>query len=131
MTIVKSIGAVLAGFIVVVLLSVGTDWVLETTGIFPPLSEQGLYVTWMLGLALFYRTVYTVLGGYVTARLAPLNPTRHIVILGILGTLGGIAGVVAGWNLSAHWYPIALAALAFPSVWLGGLLHKPRISERI
>ena len=131
MTIVKSIGAVLAGFIVVVLLSVGTDWVLETIGIFPPLSEQGLYVTWMLGLALFYRTLYTILGGYVTAKLAPINPTRHVVILGILGTLGGLAGVVAGWNLSAHWYPIALAVLAFPSVWLGGLLHKPHVSDSI
>ena len=32
----KSIGAVLAGFITVFVLSVATDFVLETMGVFPP-----------------------------------------------------------------------------------------------
>lgn len=122
MNYLKSVGAVLAGFLVVVVLSMGTDWALETFGIFPPASDQGLYITWMLALALFYRTVYTILGGYMTATLAPGRPMRHVYVLGFLGTLGGIAGVVAGWNLSDHWYPIALAVLAFPSVWFGGWL---------
>src|SRR5262245_36226102 len=111
----KSAGAVVAGFLTVVVLSMGTDWVLETIGIFPPASDAGLYVTWMLALALTYRTVYTVLGGFVTAWLAPERPMRLVHILAVLGTIGGVAGVVAGWNLSAHWYPIALAVLAYPS----------------
>ena len=76
----------------------------------------------MLALALFYRTVYTVAGGYVTAKLAPQNPMKHVMILGVIGTLAGIGGIVAGWNLSQHWYPIALAVLAYPSVCLGGKL---------
>jgi hypothetical protein len=120
MPIIKSIGAVIAGFLIVVIFSTGTDWLVERLGIFPPASDQGLFVPWMLAVALLYRTIYTILGGYVTAKLAPSNPKRHVVILAILGTLGGIAGVIAGWNLSAHWYPIALAVLAFPSVWFGG-----------
>jgi hypothetical protein len=33
-------------------------------------------------LALVYRTVYGILGGYVTARLAPRAPMRHALILG-------------------------------------------------
>jgi hypothetical protein len=49
---------------------------------------------------------------------------KHVFILGVLGTLGGIAGVIAGWNLSQHWYPIALAVTAFPFVWLGGKMKK-------
>ena len=126
MYIMKSVGAVGAGFLIVVVLSVGTDWVLETLGIFPPASEQGLFISWMLAVALLYRTIYTILGGYMTARLAPDKPMRLVYVLGVLGTLGGIAGVVAGWNLSDHWYPIALAVLAFPSVWLGGWLHKKK-----
>ncbi len=126
MTIVKSIGAIAAGFVTVVVLSMGTDYVLEALGIFPPPSDQGLYVTWMLVLALIYRSVYAVAGGYVTAMLAPANPMRHVIILAVLGTLGGIAGVVAGWDLSSHWYPIALAVTAFPLVWLGGKLRIRR-----
>ncbi len=118
----KSIGAVFAGFVTVVILSVATDSALEAADIFPPISSAGLFVTWMLALALFYRTVYTVLGGYVTARLAPSNPMRHVMILGIIGTVAGTLGAIAGWNLSQHWYPIALAVLAYPSVWLGGKL---------
>jgi hypothetical protein len=117
----KSIGAVLGGFLVVVILSVGTDSILEGLGIFPPPAE-GLFITWMLALAFVYRTVYTVAGGYVTAALAPANPTKHVTILGIIGTFMGCVGIYVGWNLSAHWYPIALAVVAFPSVWLGGKL---------
>ena len=120
---IKSIIAVVAGFLTVVVLSMGTDKLLESTGIFPPPSEMGLFVTWMLGLALFYRTVYTVAGGYVTAWLAPQNPMKHVWVLAIIGQIGGISGVIAGWNLSAHWYPIAIAVLAIPSVWLGGWLR--------
>lgn len=119
--------AVLAGFLTVVVLSIGTDFVLEKFGLFPPPTEQGLYITWMLALALCYRTLYTILGGYVTARLAPSKPMRLVLILAVLGTIGGIGGVVAGWHLSAHWYPIALAVLAFPSVWLGGKLYTRKM----
>lgn len=117
----KSIGAVLGGFLIVVILSIATDTILEKAGIFPPPTE-GLFITWMLALAFAYRTIYTVLGGYVTAALAPTNPSKHVMILGIIGTVMGCLGIVAGWNLSQHWYPIALAVAAYPSVWLGGKL---------
>lgn len=49
---------------------------------------------------------------------------KHVKILGVIGTLGGITGIFAGWNLSDHWYPIALAVTAFPLVWLGGKMKK-------
>jgi hypothetical protein len=119
----KSILAVVVGFLVVAALSVATDFVLEALGIFPPPSEQGLFIWWMLLLAFIYRSAYAVLGGYVTAMLAPQNPMKHVKILAIIGTIGGILGVIAGWNLSDHWYPIALAVTAYPLVWWGGKLR--------
>ncbi len=118
----KSIWAVIAGFLTVAVCSIATDSVLEATGVFPPLGE-GLFITWMLVLALVYRSAFTVLGGYVTAWLAPERPMRHVRILGIVGTVAGVAGVFLGWDLSAHWYPIALAVTAFPLVWWGGTLR--------
>lgn len=120
MNTLKSIGAVVAGFLVVAMLSTGTDWALERIGIFPEPSSEGLFVTWMLVLAFLYRSVYAFLGGFVTAYLAPSHPMKHVVALAIIGTVGGVAGVFAGWNLSAHWYPIAIAVTAFPLVWWGG-----------
>ena len=122
---IKSIGAIVAGFLVVVILSTGTDFVLESLGIFPPIG-QGIFVTWMLLVAFIYRSAYTVLGGFVTARLSPNRPMRHAIILGVVGIVAGMIGVVVGWNLSEHWYPIALVVGALPCTWLGGMLKAEK-----
>ena len=71
------------------------------------------------------RSVYTLLGGYITARLAPQNPVRHALVLGIIGTVVGTAGAIATipMHLGPSWYPIALAVTGLPLTWLGGLLY--------
>lgn len=127
---VKKIGSVFAGFLTVVILSIATDFVLENVGIFPPASEQGLFVTWMLALAFFYRSIYAVIGGYVTAKLSPERPERQVMYLAILGTLGGVAGVIYGWNMSDHWYPIALAVTAYPLTTFGGRIRRTHGIEK-
>ncbi|MBI1822120.1 MAG: hypothetical protein HYR79_10475 [Nitrospirae bacterium] len=118
----KSIGTVDAGFITVAILSIGTDYVFESLGIFPPQSNPGAYVTWMLALALFYRSIYTVVGGYVTVLWAPQNPIRHVYALMVLGGIGGIAGLIDGWHLGNHWYTVTLAITGPLFVLLGGKL---------
>ena len=117
MTIIKSIVAVVVGFVTVAGLSIFTDTLIAASGVFPAQISTG-----MLVLALLYRIAYTVLGGYVTARLAPRVAMVHVWILAVMGQLGGIAGVVAGWDLSAHWYPIMIAVMAIPGVVYGGWL---------
>lgn len=126
MNTLKSIWAIFAGILVNVILSTATDFSLESVGIFPPITE-GLFITWMLALALAYRMLYTVLGGYVTAWAAPQNPMKHVWILGGIGIVLGSIGVVVGWNLSQHWYPIALVITAIPCTWLGGWLKTRSI----
>jgi len=64
------------------------------------------------------------MGGYVTARLAPDRPMRHVKILGTIGVVLSCVGVIVGWNLSEHWYPIALAITAFPATWFGGSMKR-------
>jgi len=124
----KSIWAVVAGFLTVVVLSIGTDFVLETLGIFPPQSEPGAYTAGMLMVALIYRCVYTVAGGYVTAWLAPNRTMRHAIILGFVGIAAGTIGVVVSWNLSPeHWYPIALVITSLPCTWWGGKLRMNKL----
>ena len=118
----KSIGAVLAGFISVFVLSIGTDVILENLGVFPPQNEPASYVGWMLMLALIYRSIYAVVGGYVTASLAPDRPMRHAMILGIIGLVFAILGSIANSDKSTAWYPISLIVLTLPTVWLGGKL---------
>jgi hypothetical protein len=116
----RSTGAVLAGFATVFVLSSAIDAVLHVTGYYPNDGTPGTDL--QLAVAPAYRTAITVLGGWVTARIAPSTPMRHAVILGVIGTLAGIVGVIAAWSIGHHWYAISLAALALPSVALGGWL---------
>ena len=120
----RIIGAVLAGFFATFILSVATDLVLHATDVFPPWGQpmsNALFV-----LATVYRTIYTVAGGYITARLAPDRPMGHALTLGVVGLLAAIAGTIATWDkgpeFGPKWYPLALVVLALPSVWLGGKL---------
>lgn len=124
MNTLKGIGAILAGMIFIVFSHTGTDFVLESLGIFTP-PEQGFHTTWMVLTATIYRCIYTVVGGYITAALAPSRPMRHVVILGLIGlVLGTIAAIVTiPKRLGPAWYPIALAVLALPCTWLGGKLR--------
>lgn len=122
-SILKATGAVFAGFVVVALLSTATDAILEKAGVFPSIGD-GLFIPWMLALALAYRCIYTVLGGYVTARLSAEHARRNVIVLGSIGTIAGIAGAVYGWDLSQHWYPIAIAVTAYPLTWFGGWLRN-------
>lgn len=121
----KSIVAILSGIMTIVLLSTGTDILLETLGIFPA-PEKGLSIPWMLMLALVYRCVYAVVGGYITAVLAPSHGTRHAIILGVIGIIVSLIGVIVAWDLSPRWYPIALAVTALPCSWFGGKLRKEK-----
>ena len=123
----KSAVAVLAGLITVIILSNGTDMLLEASGIFPSAKEQlknGFTTLWMLLLALLYRTAFMVIGGYVTARLAPAKPMQHIMALGIIGTVFGILGAIAAWGIAPAWFLILITLLGFPAVWSGGKLNS-------
>jgi len=125
----RSTGAVVAGFLAIVVLSLGTDQVLHALKVYPPWGQPmagGLFA-----LATAYRIVYTVAGGYLTARLAPHAPVLHAVILGLVGLVPGVAGVVVGIakpDLGPLWYPIVLAVTGLPCAWVGGVLYRSKQS---
>lgn len=119
----QSVGAILGGFFACALLSLGTDEILHFLRVYPPWG-QPMWEPGLNFLALAYRCVYTVAAGYITARLAPRNPMRHVWVLGSIGLTMAVLGLFAtkDMNLGPRWYPIALAITALPCVWLGGLL---------
>ncbi len=121
----RRVGAALAGLLAIVIITTATDAAMHASGVFPPAGEPMTTALWLLALA--YRIVYGVAGGYITARLAPDRPVRHALALGIVGLAAGIAGAVATWDrgpgFGPKWYPLAVAAIAIPSAWLGGKLH--------
>jgi hypothetical protein len=124
----RSAAAVLVGFIAVAVLSLVTDQLLHVLDVYPPWGEP-MWGTRLNLLALSYRIVYTILGGYITASLAPHAPMRHVVVLAVVGFIAGAAGAIAAISmadLGPDWYPIALALSGPPSVWAGGLLWSAK-----
>jgi hypothetical protein len=126
----KSIWAVIAGMLFTVIVTTLVDLLLHAVNIFPPadtpLSDE------LALLATSYRIVISIIGAWLTARLAPHKPMKHAIVLGVVGTILGIIGVVATWNLGLgpKWYSIALAVLAIPQCWVGGLLFEKLSSKR-
>jgi hypothetical protein len=127
----RSAGAVAAGLVAVIVLSSAVDAVLHTTGIYPPNGQpmaSGLYL-----LATAYRCAFQIAGGYLTARIAPHRPMKHVIVLGFVGLALAALGVLASWNagpeFGPRWYPLALVALALPTVWAGGSLHARHMAE--
>src|SRR5664279_6510775 len=88
--ILHSIGAIAAGAIVNVALSLITDALLEKAGILPEVGHPG--GSGPLLLATIYRTIYGVLGAYIAARLAPSRTMLHAMVLGFIGFALSILG---------------------------------------
>jgi peptidoglycan/LPS O-acetylase OafA/YrhL len=129
-SVARSVGAVAAGFFVTAVASVATDAVMHATGFFP--ISQSMPDP-LFALASAYRALFTVIGGYTTARVAPNRPMRHAWILAGIGLAAGLAGVVAyytmgGAELGPAWYAISIPVEAIPCVLLGARLARPRRS---
>ena len=79
----------------------------------------------LFALATSYRLFFSVLGGALTAYLAPARPHRHALMLGSIGMLGSLAGLFATLGrpeFGPLWYPFALVLTSLPCCWLGASL---------
>jgi peptidoglycan/LPS O-acetylase OafA/YrhL len=127
--ILRRIGAVLAGFLVVAILDTSIDAILHATGVYPPLFQPMKTSLWLLAIG--YRTVDGITGGYVVARLAPDRPVAHALALGVIGVLLSAGAVVATWSkgpeFGPKWYPLTLVAIALPCALIGGLLRARQL----
>jgi hypothetical protein len=126
----KSVWAVVAGVLVIIVVTTLVDIVLHKAGVFPPMDQP--IDDRLALLATSYRFIISVGGAWLTARLAPDKPMKHALILGCVGVVLGLIGVVATWNLALgpRWYPIALVVLAIPQCWAGGWIHGMQSGRR-
>jgi len=127
----RSALSVAAGFFVTAAASVAADALMHATGVFPDSPET--MSDPLFALASAYRALFTVAGGYTTARLAPDRPMRHAWILAWIGLVAGLAGVVVyytigGAELGPAWYAISIPVQAIPCVMIGAKLASRRRS---
>ncbi|CAN5899046.1 hypothetical protein BH23GEM7_BH23GEM7_17800 [soil metagenome] len=125
----RSIVAIVAGFIFIGALSVGADAVLHA--LLPTVFDAAGRVESVpvLLLIITYVGVFAITGCYLTARLAPSRPMLHALILGALGLVFNIAGTVAMWNTAPAWYHIVALLLVMPYAWMGGRLREIELAR--
>lgn len=129
----KSIWAVLAGFIIVFALSYGTDFGLLAAGVLPK-GGLPMYGSELLIITIIvYRSIYNVVGGYIMARLAPNHPMAHALTGGMIGFVLSLVGTIAtrDMNLGPAWYAWAIVLVALPTAWLGGKLFLLTSRKRV
>src|SRR5215475_1293536 len=128
----RSVWAIFAGFLVVVILSIATDLLMHAIGVFPQIGQRASDKAFLL--ATIYRSVYAILGSYITARLAPYHPMLHALWGGVIGLVLGVIGAVTTWNrgpeFGPHWYPISLIVVALPCAWVGGRIAEKHLRAR-
>lgn len=127
--ILRRVGAVLAGLVLIIVLDLGIDVIMHATGVYPPWFQPMRTSLWLLAIA--YRTVDSILGCYLTATLAPDRPRAHALVLGIIGvalsSMGAMATMDKGPQFGPKWYPITLVIIALPCAFIGGTLRQRQL----
>jgi hypothetical protein len=114
----EGIWAVLAGLILIVIISIATDLLLTKTGSMKQpfdLNSVGFII-----FVIFYRSLFGTIGSYLTAKLSLNRPLFLSIIGGLIGFVIATIGAIAMWDKPPHWYPIALIITTLPCAWLGG-----------
>lgn len=129
--ILRRVGAVLAGLFVVAILDLSIDAAMHATGVYPPWFQPMVTPLWFLAIG--YRALDGIIGGYIAGRLAPDRPVKHALALGIVGVVLATGGVLATWTkgpeLGPKWYPLALVVIALPCALIGGKLASRKTSN--
>jgi len=116
----QSVGALSAGFVVNVVLTLATDAALRAIAVLPAIGVPMNDTQSLIAAA--YRNLFAIFTSYLVARLAPHHPLAHALLGGAIGFALCIVGAFVTWNqdLGPHWYSVVLLVLAMPTAWAGG-----------
>ena len=125
----RSILAVAAGFVLIAVLSFGTDAAVRAAwpGAFDAAGRTD--DVRMLLFTIAYVGVFATAGCYLAAALAPDRPMRHALVLGALGLVFTALGTAATWSTAPAWYHVVSLLLVLPYAWLGGRLRERELAR--
>ena len=118
----RRIGAVAAGYAAIAVLVMLTD--LIAAAVVPGLSSMPRPPVSYFATVLVTDTLYTVVGGYLCARIAQQRARVATWALIAFGELMGVASSLTFWGIQPHWFAIALLALYPPAIWAGYVMSR-------
>jgi hypothetical protein len=120
----RNILGVVAGYALIGLFVVLSDAL--AAALFPGLTTQTPPSIKYLAAVLFYDSIYTVIGGYVCARIAQAGARGATIGLIAFGEIMGVISAVVSWRIQPHWFAITLLILYPPLIWLAYALSPVR-----
>lgn len=124
----RSVGAILAGLVVITVLALGADAALSTAvpGSFD--ASGRVDSTPLLLFIIGYVVVFIIMGAYTAARVARRRPMLHALTLGGIMLAANIAIAAGLWDTAPAWYHVTQLVLVLPAAWFGGRLREREIA---
>jgi surface polysaccharide O-acyltransferase-like enzyme len=126
----RSVWAILAGFLFIGVLAFGTDAIIRTMSPWAFDASGATRNVPILLVMTLYSAVYGLGGCYIAARLAPSNPMRHAMILGVIGVIVTALVTYSMWEHAPAWFNILGVAMVLPLAWYAGRLRENEIETR-
>jgi asparagine N-glycosylation enzyme membrane subunit Stt3 len=121
MDVLRSIGAVVGGYLVMMVVVILTTFL--GMKLFRLKPGQGQPAAPYLGFNLASGLVAAVLGGWTAAWVAPAAPMAHVGVLAVLVAALGLLMARKPQPGQPRWYPVTIAAIGTVGVLAGGLLY--------
>ena len=99
------------------------------TKVYPPYG-QPMYETNLLLIAISYRILFSLLGGYLTAMWAKERAKKAVWILASIGSVLWLIGGIVMWEYGPAWYSLGGALTGIPITLVGGKIFERR-SNRV
>ena len=117
---------VVAGFVLWSVLWLCYNQLLLKAGILPSDLTRPLTATMPLLLLLGGSVVFSIVSGYLAARIAGEPATVPALVLGVLLLATGIFFQLKTWSLLPVWYNVTFLVLLIPMTLAGVRMHSPR-----
>lgn len=111
----RSTLAVVVGYLIV---GVSAAVLFQVTGQAPHAQATTRFTIW----STVYGVVFSALGGYTAAKLAPRQPKHHAIVVAIMIASAAIASALIQ-PATASWSQVTALFLMAPAAAAGGLLH--------
>lgn len=128
---VRSILAVVAGFVVIGILAYGTGVALA--GTWPGSHDADGYPATNAArlVQLAYVGVFATFGCWLAGRMAPNGPMKHALAVGVLGLILNVTSALAVWDRHPAWYLVIGILTTMLWAWLGGRLAETRAAASL